>query len=131
MIGIDTNILVRYLAQDDPFQSASATRIIERTLTGDQPGFISLVAIAETVWVLRKRYGMSDSAVAQVLRRLLHTDALVLQNEREVFLATEALEAGTGAFDDALIAALGRWAGCSRTLTFDRKAARLSDFQLA
>ena len=62
---------------------------------------------------------------------LLGMETLVIQNEREVFIATHALRSGTASFSDALIGALGAWAGCSTTVTFDRKAARLPQFTLA
>jgi predicted nucleic-acid-binding protein len=131
VIGIDTNILVRYLAQDDPVQSPRATRIISQLFTEDRPGFISLVTIAETVWVLRRIYSMSDDAIVAALEKILMADALAIQNEREVFTAMIALKTGIASFSDALIGALGAWAGCFSTLTFDRKAARLKEFQLA
>ena len=64
MIGLDTNILVRYLAQDDPVQSPKATELIERHLTEENPGFVSVVAMVETVWVLDRAYGLADHAIA-------------------------------------------------------------------
>jgi predicted nucleic-acid-binding protein len=131
VIGLDTNVLVRYLAQDDAVQSARATRIVERRLTEEQPGFISLVAMVETVWVLDRAYGLSRLAIAGVMERMLQADTLVIQNEQEVFTAMTALKDGTGTFSDALIGALGEWAGCGSTLTFDRKAARRKGFELA
>jgi predicted nucleic-acid-binding protein len=129
MIGLDTNILVRYLAQDDPVQSAKATGIIEKRLTEEEPGFISLVTIAETVWVLERLYDQSPQEIAQQIERMLQSDTLSLQNEQEVFTAMVALKTGRGSFADALIGALGTWAGCSSTLTFDKKAARLAGFE--
>jgi predicted nucleic-acid-binding protein len=131
VIGIDTNILIRHLDQDDPIQSPRATRIIEHLLTEDRPGFISLVTIAEIVWVLRSIYRMSDAAVATAIEQLLQADTLAIQNEREVYIAMMALRNDTASFDDALIGALGTWAGCTTTCTFDRKAARLKEFKLA
>ncbi len=131
MIGIDTNILLRYLAQDDPVQSPQATKIMSQLFTEDCAGFISLVTIAETEWVLRSIYRLPDNAIAAVLEQILLTETLSVQNEREVFTAMVALRTGEASFDDALIGALGAWAGCSTTLTFDRKAARLREFQLA
>ena len=130
MIGLDTNILVRYLAQDDPIQSPQATQIIELRLTETQPGFISLVAMAETVWVLDRLYGMSDREIASAIERILQADTLSVQNEQEVFTAMSILKTSSGSFSDALIAALGTWAGCSSTLTFDKKAIRLHGFKL-
>jgi predicted nucleic-acid-binding protein len=130
MIGLDTNIVVRYLAQDDPVQSPKATEIIERRLNEDEPGFVSLVTIAETVWVLDRLYGLSDQEIAHAIERMLQADSLVVQNEQEVFTAMIALKSGSGTFADALIASLGTWAGCSSTLTFDKKATRIKGFEL-
>ena len=129
MIGLDTNILVRYLAQDDPVQSAKATEIIEERLSEDEPGFISLVTIAEAVWVLDRLYDQSPQEIAQLIERMLQSDTLSFQNEQEVFTAMVTLKAGRSSFADALIGALGTWAGCSSTLTFDKRAARLAGFE--
>jgi predicted nucleic-acid-binding protein len=130
MIGLDTNILVRYFAQDDAIQSAKATQIIEGRLTEDEPGFISLVTIVETVWVLDRIYGLSAQKTSAAVERMLQADTLLIQNEQEVFTAMMMLRAGRGSFADALIAALGSWAGCAVTFTFDRKAARVPGFSL-
>lgn len=131
MIGLDTNVLVRYLAQDDPVQSARAAEIIERRLSDENPGFISVVAMVETVWVLGRAYELSDEDIVAAVKRTLQADVLVVESEHEVFAAMIALEEGSGSFADALIGALGAAAGCSATLTFDRKALRLPDFELA
>ena len=130
MIGIDTNVLVRYLAQDDPVQSRKATHIFEQRLTEDHPGFLSLVTMAETAWVLERAYGLSHTAIAAAIERILQADSLRVQNEQEVFTAMTVVKAGRGSFADALVAAIGAWAGCPVTLTFDKKASRLRHFQL-
>ena len=130
MIGLDTNILVRYLAQDDAIQSELATQIIERRLTKESPGFISVVTMVETVWVLDRVYGLSNREIAAAVERILQADTLRVQNEQESFTAMIALKTGAGSFSDALIGALGTWAGCSVTLTFDKKAKRLKQFQI-
>ena len=130
MMGLDTNILVRYLAQDDAIQSPQATQMIERQLTEDCPGFISLVTMVETVWVLDRVYGLSTQEVADAVERILQADTLVVQNEQEVFTAMLALKTGAGSFSDALIGALGAWAGCSATVSFDKKAKRLKQFKI-
>jgi predicted nucleic-acid-binding protein len=131
MIGLDSNILVRYLTQDDPAQSKRAAEIIENRLSLTNPGFLSVVAIAETVWVLDRAYGFMDEDIVAAIERTLQVDVLVVENEAEVFTAMIALEEGRGSFADALIGALGAKAGCTATLTFDRKALRLPDFELA
>ena len=130
MTGLDTNVLVRYFAQDDPIQSRKAVEIIERRLTEDEPGFVSVVALIEMVWVLSRAYGLSDGEIAGVVEGMLQSDTLVVQNEQEVFTAVAALRSGRGSFADALLSALGMWAGCATTLTFDKKAARMDGFEL-
>ena len=131
MTGLDSNILVRYLTQDDRIQSAKAAEIMERRLTEGNPGFVSIVAMAEIVWVLDRAYGMAAREIAAAIERMLQSDVLVVEHEREVFTAMVAFQEGRGAFADGLIAELGTRAGCGHTLTFDRKARRLPGFRLA
>ena len=126
MMGLDTNIVLRYLLQDDPKQTRQANQIIDRQLSEQNPGFISLVTVLEIVWVLRSRLQQTASQIATHLEHLLAADSLEVQNEQQVFEAAFALKRGTGEFEDALIGALNAWAGCSRTLTFDRKSAILT-----
>ena len=130
MIGLDTNILIRYLTQDDPIQSPKAREIIERRLTEEKPGFVSIVAMLETVWVLERGYGLTTHEIVAAVERMLQTDVLVVENEQEVFTAMIGLKDGQGSFADAVIAARGARMGCSCTLTFDRKALRLAGFKL-
>jgi len=130
MIGLDTNILIRYLTQDDPAQSAKATDFLERRLTANNPGFISVVTVAEIVWVLDRAYRLTSREIAAIVERLLQVEVLTIEHEQEVFTAMVALKQGRGSFPDALIAELGARAGCTRTLTFDRKAARISGFEI-
>jgi len=131
MIGLDTNVLLRYLAQDHPTQSPKATGLIEGHLTNGDPGFVSLVTILEIVWVLGSLYKRSRVEIADHIEMILAADTLEVQNEPEVYQAVVALRNGSGLFEDALIGALGAWRGCSATLTFDKNAAkRLDGFQL-
>jgi predicted nucleic-acid-binding protein len=130
MIGLDTNILIRYLTQDDPVQSVKANEILEKRLTPKNPGFVSIAAMIETVWVLDRAYGLTAQDIATVVERLLQVEVLTIENEQEVFTAMVALKRGRGSFADALIAELGARAGCTRTLTFDQKAIRLRGFVL-
>ena len=130
MIGLDTNILVRYLTQDDRVQSAAATEIIEQRLTVTNPGFISVVTMAEIVWVLDRAYRMTDKQISAAVERMLQVEVLLVENEQEVFAAMIALKQRQGSFSDALIAQLGAKAGCRYTVTFDKKALRLPGFML-
>jgi predicted nucleic-acid-binding protein len=127
VIGLDSNVLVRHLV-DDAVQSHKATEFIERRLTAENPGFVSTVAMAELVWVLERAYGLPDVEIAAAIERLLQADTLVIEAEQDVFAAMIALKEGHGSFADALIAAIGIRAGCSHTVTFDRKAVRLPGF---
>jgi predicted nucleic-acid-binding protein len=130
VIGLDTNVVVRYLTQDDPIQSPIATKIFERVLTEKEPGFISLVTIAETAWVLERAYNLTGPQIAAAMESMLQTDVLVLESEQQIFAAVTALKEGRGSFADALISALGSKASCTHTLTFDQGAAALSGFTL-
>jgi predicted nucleic-acid-binding protein len=130
MNGLDTNVLIRYLTQDDAVQSAKATEVIEQRLTRERPGFISLVTMAEVVWVLGSVYELPNGETANAVERMLQAETLVVQNEQQVYTAMVALKSGWGGFADALIGAVGVWAGCESTLTFDRKAGRLAGFEI-
>ena len=132
MIGLDTNILLGYLTQDDPKQSPRATEIIEGRLTDQEQGFVSIASILEIVWVLKSLFKRSRQEIANDIEMLLAADTLEVQNEQEVYYAVVSLRNGIGTFEDALIGALGAWRGCSATLTFDEDAARrLHGFHLA
>jgi predicted nucleic-acid-binding protein len=130
MIGLDTNVLVRHLTQDDPIQSRKATELLERRLTLQNPGFVSIVAMVETVWVLERAYGLARREIAVAIERILQIDVLVVENEQQVFTAMVAFRDARASFSDALIAALCERAGCAHTLTFDQKAARIPGFKL-
>lgn len=128
MIGLDTNVLVRYLTQDDPAQSHKAAEVIERQLTAETPGYISVVVMAEMVWVLERAYDLSASAIVACIERILQADVLVVEDEQDVFASMVALKDGLGSFADALILALATKAGCSHSVTFDRRALRLAGY---
>ena len=129
MIGLDTNIILRYLLQDDPAQSSKVNRLIAG-LRPDRPGFINMATTLEIVWVLRSLLKLTPRQIAMQLEHLLAADAFQLQNEQQVFEAAFALKRGLGGFEDALIASVNTWAGCSETVTFDRKTSRLSGFRI-
>ena len=111
MIGLDTNILVRYFAQDDPVQSHKATVVMEQRVTEQSPGFVSIVALAETVWVLERSYRLRKQEIAIVIERILGADALLVEHEAEVATALTAVWEDRGSFADALIGAINAQAG--------------------
>lgn len=124
MIGLDTNVLVRYLTQDDTKQAALATKLVEKQLSTARPGFISLVVLVELGWVLKKLYGVTSDEFVATVADLLGTPRFRLERRDVVLAALRRLEGGKAGFADALIAQLAESEGCARTVTFDRAAAR-------
>jgi predicted nucleic-acid-binding protein len=122
MIGLDTNVLVRYLTQDDPSQSAQANQIIEEQLTQRNPGFISSTVLVEVVWVLETCYDQGHIAIEAIIGGLLTTRQLLIDEADLVYRALKRFSDGNADFSDALIAIVCENRGCSTTLTFDKKA---------
>jgi predicted nucleic-acid-binding protein len=130
MIGLDTNVVLRYLLQDDPTQLRQTNRIFEQQLSEASPGFLNLTTTLEVVWALRSVLKRTPAEIAAHLEGILSRDALAVQNAEQVYEAAFALKRGSAEFEDALIGSLNAWAGCASTVTFDRKAARLPHFRL-
>lgn len=124
MIGIDTNVLVRYIAQDDDAQSRRATKFIENECSPTKPGFVGYVTIIELVWVSESCYEASRTDIAQLLRRLLSIKQLVVQEAETVWRALRQYETEQADFADCLVACIAQSAGCKTTVTFDKKAAK-------
>jgi predicted nucleic-acid-binding protein len=122
VIGLDTNVLVRYIAQDDPIQAAVASRLIEN-FTAEQPGFISTVTMVETVWVLMRAYKVPKQAIIAIIEGLLRARDLVVDAAETHYVALGIFQASTIDYADAVIAQSGKRAGCGETVTFDRRAA--------
>lgn len=122
MIGLDTNVVIRYITQDDPAQAKKATVLIEKGLSQKQPGFITLISLVEITWVLESCYGQSRTNILSVIQALLTTKQLVVENADIAYIALKRCRATQGDFSDALIAAVAEKAGCSKVMTFDRKA---------
>ncbi len=130
MIGLDTNILVRYLTQDDPRQAALANALVEETLTAENPGFISTVALVELIWVLESGYRCDRAQVVDILERLLRAKPLVVERADVVWQAARVFAAGTADFADCLIERAGHANECDHTLTFDRLAVKGAGMRL-
>jgi predicted nucleic-acid-binding protein len=125
MIGLDSNVLVRYLAQDDDAQSARATRLIEKEISDSNPGYVSLVALVETCWVLKRLYAATAAEIEQTVQDLLDARQLTIERRSAVKAALAACAASAGEFADALIAATCLAEGCERVVTFDKGAAKV------
>ena len=130
MIGLDTNVLVRYVVRDDPAQADAATRLIEGRCTAEEPSRIGAVVLAELAWVLRGPYGYRRSQVAAVLRQVLRTVEFVVEEPTVAWAALAEFESGPADFADCWIGHCNRARGCERTFTFDAKAARGTHFAL-
>lgn len=124
MIGLDTNVLVRYITQDHPAQSAAAAKVID-ALSSDLPGFLSLVVIAELVWVLQGPYRFTRKEIEQVVETLLRSKELVLERAEIVAQALRKFRASRANFADCLIERCGHAAECQYVLTFDKEAAAM------
>lgn len=129
MIGLDTNVLVRFLVQDDPAQAALVTATISR-LTEAEPGFVCREVLVELVWVLERAYGLGRAEIARALDGLLEARELVLEAADRVAIAADRYRKGGPGFADQMVALAGQGAGCSATLTFDRKAALVAGMTL-
>lgn len=131
MIGLDTNVIVRYLVQDDPVQSEIATRVFEDRLSVDDRGFVSAVTLCEGVRVLKRGYKRPKSGLCAVIRALLEAEELEIEHRDLVWRAFSAFQAGAADFSDYLIGERACVAGAKTTLTFDETAAASKLFTLA
>jgi predicted nucleic-acid-binding protein len=123
MIGLDTNVLVRYIMQDDAKQSPKATTLIE-SLSSDNPGFITLVSVVELYWVLTSSYDLTGQQVKQSLEVLLRTKQIIVDRSDQVLRALRVFDEGKADFADCLIERTAVSAGCAQTMTFDVGAAK-------
>lgn len=130
MIGLCTDVIVRYLAQDDRVQSAAATRLLDRDLTPESPGFIGLVTLTSVVQVMTAAYGADRPTVARVVEGLLGAPQLRVQEAETVWLALLDYRESLADFSDALTGRLALAAGCVHTATLDRQVAGHPGFKL-
>jgi predicted nucleic-acid-binding protein len=121
MIGLDTNVIVRYLTHDDRLQTAAAIKLLN-SFSRDSKGFISQVVIAELVWVLKSLYYFEKHEIDHVLETLLLSKVLLIEQSEVVWHALREFRTASADFSDCLIAQQARAEGCQDTFTFDRRA---------
>ena len=121
MIGLDTNVLVRYIVRDDPAQTKAATRLIESRCTAETQGFVSLIVLAKLVWVLSRGYRYGKPIVTKVLRKIMAASELMVEEPQMVWAALSDYEEGKADFSDYLIGRRNQAEGCDSTFSFDRK----------
>ncbi|WP_443748310.1 PIN domain-containing protein [Asticcacaulis solisilvae] len=129
MIGLDTNVIIRYVMQDDAKQAAAATNLIE-SLTSDDPGFITIISIVESVWVLSSSYELTREQIALFLEKLLSTQGLRIDRAEDIWRALRVYQSSRADFADCLIERTAFSAGCSQTVTFDIRASKAAGMVL-
>lgn len=130
MLGMDTNVLVRYIVQDDPLQSLAASKFIETACKEDNPIFISGIVLCELVWVLEGAYEYPKNNVADVLEKILRTKEFFILQPEVLWNAFHDYKKMNVDFSDSYIAHLNAASECEYTVTFDKKASRLAMFKL-
>jgi predicted nucleic-acid-binding protein len=129
MIGLDTNVLVRYIMQDDAKQAAKATKLIE-SLSPEDPGFVTLVSVIELVWVLSSCFDLTREQISQALDALLRAKQLVVDQADQVVRALRTYSSSSADFADCLIERTASNAGCAKTMTFDVAASKQAGMTL-
>lgn len=129
MKGIDTNVLVRYLVQDDLVQSKLATHFMERECSQETPAFVNGTVICELVWVLESAYDYSRHEIAKVIEQILRTREFHIHQPEILWQSLWGYQHQGADFADHFIANTNANAGCEYTVTFDKKAAKLNRFK--
>jgi len=130
VIGLDTNVLVRYLTEDDPAESRRASDLISTVTARGGKCFVSAVVLCELAWVLRGAYEVSKADLLITLEQILATSQFVVGDKDVVRRAVAAYRAGRADFADYVIGGLHRDAGCEKTVTFDRRLRGSADYQI-
>ena len=128
MLGIDTNILVRFLVQDDESQFEKARKLIKREAAAARPGFVNQLVLMETEWVLRSRYSVPENQIIEAISGLLDATDVQFEDEPAIEQAIFIWKESIADFADCLIGAKNRRLGCRATATFDLKASKLPSF---
>jgi len=130
MIGLDTNVLVRYLVEDDDPQKRAADRFVEEALKRGESLFVNEIVLCEVVWVLSRAYGFAKREVADALEMILYTRQFEIETKDMMVQGLREYRKGKADFADCIIGLKNQAAGCTATVTFDRKAASLGSFQV-
>ena len=129
MIGLDTNVLVRFLVEDVAEQAARAKGVVRRAIERDEKLFVSDVVVCELAWVLERAYGLGRAELAETLRSLLSVKHLAIGNADLLERALAAYGDGRGGFPDYVIGEIARDAGCRVVATFDKALLREAGFE--
>jgi predicted nucleic-acid-binding protein len=130
MIGLDTNVIIRYLVQDDKKQFFHAEKLIETAIRQKKMIHINLVTLCEVVWVLSYHYELKREQIYEFLDKLLHAEQIEVENRQLALNTFHEFKNSQADFADCLIGLLNQTLGCTTTYTFDKKAAKNSYFTL-
>ncbi len=131
MIGIDTNVLVRYLAQDDPEQTMIATELIEKKCIDNNPAFINHIVLCETMWVLERLYNVKKILMIEIIEKILNTEQFEIYEIDIVWKALQEFKHKNKVdFADCLLSLINMDNGCNKTVTFDKAAAKTIGYKL-
>jgi predicted nucleic-acid-binding protein len=128
MIGIDTNILIRYLTNDDETQAATVKKYFNDMQAKHERLFVSLAVTLECIWVLESGYNLDNDSILDALNSLLGLSLLKFEHDDSILNIIHARRKGD--LSDQIIGNIGHSSGCSTTMTFDKKAAKLETFEL-
>jgi predicted nucleic-acid-binding protein len=128
MLGIDTNVLVRFLVRDDEAQFDKARRLIAREVSASGCVFVNQLVLIETEWVLRSRYEVTKDTLIETFSRLLDARDIQIEDEPSLEEALFVWKESKADFANCLIGARNRRLGCRATVTFDERALKLPDF---
>jgi predicted nucleic-acid-binding protein len=128
MIGLDTNVLIRHLVEDDPLQTQQVAKLLADRCSEAEPGFVNRIVLCEAVWTLDRTYGYGRADIVRVLEALIFTRELLIEDREHVAAALKTYRTHKIDFSDALIVEINRARGCKATATFDRRASRVSGF---
>lgn len=130
MIGLDTNVLVRYIAQDDVVQSPLATKYIESFIKKDEYLMVNHLVICELIWVMKKCYDSSKKVIISVIETILSTDIFEIPNSQVIRQSLKDYKKGNADFADYVVGRINKANGCKQTITFDKKASSSDTFKL-
>lgn len=130
MIGLDTNVLVRYFTQDDLVQAEQANRFIEQSVKKGETLFLNSVVLCELVWVLESAYNYEKQTIIDTLEKITATAEFELENRNEIHLALSDFKNSNADFSDCLIGRKNHSAGCKDTWSFDQTTKKLNYFKL-
>lgn len=130
MKGADTNVIIRYIVEDDHAQTRQAARIIEAAARDQQPLFVSLPVVCEIAWVLTAAYRLPRTSAANALQAVVDSGSFTVEREEWVQESLDRYRTGRAGFADYLIGVVAREHGCEEVYTFDRRLRGAQGFRV-